>query len=238
MWTYRNNVQLNTTSPASTPFKSTTSLTNINSVIMSKRNRNSVQYQGTRYNFFVLKLISFLYVLGIFTGTFVCQFCNSQILNYLKHYTTSTVARFTEKQYLIVFSTGFLSLFFQLTLIVLSGLCVLGILFIPGICFLKGIGTGCFFSLIYLEFGFAKGLFLQILFFLIPEIMGVILVFSISLMSWNVSKNLFNGCFRIPHNKLSEYFKKMLYRYIKLCLFCSCPCTISILSAFIFSPLF
>lgn len=234
MWTYRNNIEPIQTVSGNLSLKKKSTLP----IILRKQITNCCSKRRSNHCSYFLKTMSFIYTLGIIIGIIISKLCNSIILDYMKCYVTNTIARFIKKQYTLIFCTEFLSLFFQVTLIVLSGLCVFGFFLIPIIALLKGIGTGCFFSLIYLEFGIAKGFFIETLFLLIPEIIGVIFLFSISKPAWNLSKDLLNGCLRIQNVRLAENFKTMFYQYLKLCCISIFPALFSILTAFIFSPLF
>lgn len=242
MWTYRNSIQSvptasnHKTSQSVGQFTSASVLANCHCASPSFRSRiQSARSKQSRGLFISMCL---LYLTGIICGIFISRLCNSSILNYMKYYTVTSTNRFINKQYSSIFCTQFLSLFLQLTVILLSGLCVFGVVLIPTILFIKGLGIGCFFSFIYLEFGIAKGFFVETLFFLIPELIGFLILCSISLVCWRVSQNLLNSCLRLPSAKLSENIRQMLYRYIKLSAISVLPCAVSILMSAVFSPLF
>ena len=241
MWTYRDEIQPIPSAPDSTSFQTAhyahTPVRKLPAA-PAKTFRAHVHSRQSQKPHALLKIIVLLYIFGIGLGVAISTLCNSTLLNYMKYYISTATSRFIQKQYGIIFGTGFLSIFLQLTVLLLAGLCAFGVVIIPMVSLLKGVGTGCFFSLIYVQFGLAKGLFLELLFFLIPELISLFLIFSISLSSWHVSKNLLNSCLRMPSGKLSENLKKMLYRYMILCLVAIIPCVFSVLMSAVFSPLF
>lgn len=242
MWTYRNSIQAAPNTLGHKTFQSVGEFTSppvvANTHSGNPSFRSRIQATRRKQSRGLVTSVCLLYLVGIVCGICISRLCSSALLDYMKYYTATAANRFINKQYSSIFYTEFLSLFLQLTVILLAGLCVFGVVVIPVILFVKGVGIGCFFSFIYLQFGLAKGFFVEVLFFLLPELISVLILCSISLVCWRVSQNLLNSCLRFPTGKLSENIKKMMYRYIKLCAVSVLPCAVSVLMSAVFSPLF
>ncbi len=184
------------------------------------------------------RTLCLLYLAGLAVGSIVSRFCSATVLQYARYYINASVDRFLQRQYALLFSSQFLTLLMQLALLLVTGFCVFGIGLIPAFFFVKGVGNGCFFALLYDQFGLGRGVFMQLLFFLLPQLMGFLMLLAVGLLAWKVSRGLFLGCTRRPDGRLFNSCKTLLHRCLVMSLFSALPCLLSILSAFVFAPLF
>lgn len=179
-----------------------------------------------------------LYLLGLCIGAACSRFLSSTLLTYAEYYTQFSLNLHKTGNQPLIFSTGFLSLFVQLTLLLVLGFCVLGCGLIPAFLLVKGTGTGCFFALLYTQLGPVKGLFMQALIFWLPEVLGSLVVVLLSVYALRVSFGLFSSCTGHIPPSLRQNSKRLVNRYLILCFIGMMPCICSVTLSLWFSGLF
>lgn len=180
----------------------------------------------------------FIYLSGLLIGSVCSKLCSQELLQYAKYYTENVLDLLLSQNYTLIFSNHYIASIVQLSVVLVSGFCAFGIVLIPLFVFLKGIGTGCFFSLLYLQLGVSKGLLGQLLFFFFPELISFLLLLLLCSSSWKVSKNLFSSCIRRNSSNLYGNCKSLLYRYLILCIIGLLPCVFQVVSSKLFAALF
>lgn len=179
-----------------------------------------------------------LYLAGLAAGSICVRFLSEKLLAYARYYTQFNLNLHKTGSQTLIFSTGFLSLFVQLTLVMVLGFCVLGCGLIPLFLVIKGAGTGCFFALLYMQVGTVKALFLQALVFWLPEVLGSLIVILLSVFALRVSFGLAQGCSgRLPP-ALRQDSKRLINRYLILCFAAMLPCACSVALSLGFAGLF
>lgn len=179
-----------------------------------------------------------LYLCGLAAGSVCSRILQEPLLTYARYFTSIDLGLRTAGNGAMVFSVGFLSLFCQLTLVLIAGFCVLGIGLLPVTMLLKGAGAGVFTALLYQELGAAKGLLLQALVFWLPEVLGSLFVIMLSSSALQVSCGLLRCC--LGHNGagLRTASRRLIHRYLAVCFASMLVCGLSVILTLIFGRLF
>lgn len=255
MWTYRNEQSsIPTAQPSHTPFepvKSATddgikqSRTQSQTVTRTMRNPlpterfHSIRHADrTRKRPGPFTFGAALYLLGIFLGTIWGPGAGSWLQGYAQYYVDSQITRFFEQQSGLIFCAHFLALLLQLFLAALAGFCAFGVLILPGIILLKGVGTGFFIACLYLEYGIGKGACMELLFFFLPQMLGLFLLLCQSAVAWSLSRSILGMCIRNRGLHLASGSKRVLSRFLLCCALAPVPCVIAAVSSILFAPLF
>lgn len=247
MWTYRNGPKSMVETNTSNAFSARdTNPQSFNAPFNSKKVEINTKHQTTPHakmphkhkcNVFI-RNSCFLYLIGIVIGAICSKICTANLLQYAKYYTENAFNLFLDQNYALIFSNHYLTFLIQFTVVLIFGFCAFGIVLIPLFVLLKGIGTGCFFSFLYMQLGAFKGMLSQILFFIFPELIGFLLILLLCNSSWKVSKKLFSSCIRRASSNLFVNCKSLLHRYLLLCMLSAIPCALEALASMLFSPLF
>ena len=179
-----------------------------------------------------------LYLAGLAAGAVCVSFLSEKLLAYAAYFTQFNLNLHKTGNQPLIFSTSFLSLFVQLTLVLMLGFCVLGCGLIPLFLVVKGAGTGCFFALLYTQVGTVKGLFLQALVFWLPEVLGSLIVILLSAFALRVSLGLAQGCTGQFPPALRQSSKCLVHRYLALCFAAMVPCACSVELSLWFAGIF
>lgn len=179
-----------------------------------------------------------LYLAGIAAGALCSRFLGGPLLTYAQYFASTNLGLRTAGNAAMVFSVGFLSLFCQLTLVFISGFCVLGVGLIPVTMVLKGAGMGVFTALLYQQLGPAKGLLLQALVFWLPETLGSLLVILLSAFAVHVSAGLLRCCLGQCGNSLGTASRRLIHRYLTICFVSMLVCGLSVILTLVFGSLF
>lgn len=179
-----------------------------------------------------------LYLIGLAAGSLCSRVLSGPLLTYVRYFASIDLGLRTTGNAAMVFSVGFLSLFCQLTLMLIAGFCVLGIGLIPVTMVLKGAGTGVFIALLYQQLGTAKGLLLQALVFWLPETLGSLLVILLSASALQVSAGLLRCCLGQGQNSPGAASRRLVHRYLTICFVSMLVCGLSVLLTLLFGSLF
>lgn len=179
-----------------------------------------------------------LYLAGLAAGSLCSQVLSEPLLTYARYFASIDLGLRTAGNAAMVFSVGFLSLFCQLTLVLVAGFCVLGIGLIPITMVLKGAGAGIFTALLYQQLGTAKGLVLQALVFWLPETLGSLFVILLSSSALHVSCGLLRCCLGQGGSSLGSASRRLVHRYLTICFISMMVCGLSVLLTLVFGGLF
>lgn len=180
-----------------------------------------------------------LYLAGLLCGAVSNRYLSKQLMEYANYYANFTLQLHQQADKTLVLSTNFLAMFVQLTLFLLLGLCVLGCGLIPIGLFLKGTGTGLFLTFVYGQLGTVKGLFVQALIFWLPEVLSSLIIIALCACALQVSVGFLQVCcFGKATIALPQTIKRLVKRYLVLCLVSILPCGMSALLSFLFGGLF
>ena len=178
-----------------------------------------------------------LYLCGLAGGALFSRALSEPLMTYAQYFASIDLGIHTAGSGAMVFSVGFLSLFCQLTLVLMAGFCVLGVGLIPITMALKGVGTGVFTALLYQEMGAAKGMLLQALVFWIPEVLGSLLVILLSGYALQLSSGLLRCC--LGHSAgPGMAAKRLLHRYLAIAFATMGVCGLSVALSLVFGRLF
>lgn len=254
MWTYRNersststartsHTPVETIQPATDSIKqaqaqSQTAAHTIRNPLPTERFRTIRPTDRTRKRPGAFTFGAAFYLLGIFLGTLWGPDAGSWLQGYAQYYVDSQIARFFEQQAGLIFCAHFLALLLQLFLAALAGFCAFGVLILPGIILLKGIGSGFFMACLYLEYGIGKGACMELLFFFLPQMLGLFLLLCQSAVSWSLSRSILGMCIRNRGLHLASGSKRVLSRFLLCCVLAPVPCAIAAISSILFAPLF
>lgn len=183
-------------------------------------------------------MMGFLYLAGLAAGSLCSRLLSEPLLTYARYFASIDLNLRTAGNAAMVFSAGFLSLFCQLTLVLIAGFCVLGIGLIPVTMVLKGAGAGVFTALLYQQLGPAKGLLLQALVFWLPETLGSLIAVVLSASALQVSFGLFQCCMGQAGTNLEACSRRLIHRYLSLCFVSMLVCGLSVVLTLIFGSLF
>lgn len=179
-----------------------------------------------------------LYLAGLAAGSLCSRMLSEPLLTYARYFASIDLGLRTAGNAAMVFSVGFLSLFCQLSLVLIAGFCVLGIGLIPITMVLKGAGAGIFTALLYQQLGAAKGLVLQALVFWLPETLGSLLVILLSAFALHVSCGLLRCCLGQGGSGLGAASRCLIHRYLTICFVSMLVCGLSVLLTLVFGGLF
>lgn len=179
-----------------------------------------------------------LYLIGIFLGAIWRPGPDSWLQEYAQHYAESQITRYLECQAGMIFCAQFLALLMQLLLATLAGFCAFGVLLLPVIILLKGIGAGFFSACLYLEYGLMKGAGMELLFFLLPQLFGLFLLLSQSAAAWKLSRELLAVCTHNRGVRSTAESKRVLNRLLLCCTAALVPAVLSSLCSVLFAGLF
>lgn len=179
-----------------------------------------------------------LYLCGLAVGSVCSRILSEPLMTYARYFASIDLGLRTTGNGAMVFSVGFLSLFCQLTLVLIAGFCVLGVGLIPITMLLKGAGTGVFTALLYQQLGAAKGLLLQALVFWLPEVLGSLFVILLSASAFHVSCGLLRSCLGHGGNGLGTAARRMIRRYLAVNFAAMLVCVLSVLLTLVFGRLF
>lgn len=249
MWTYRNekaSVSVGKTSPFSVN-TNTADQINPNASFSKKSDSHAMHTPITtigkasmrrqkRLNSFSLGAL--LYLLGVFLGAIWRPGTGSWLQEYAQHYAESQVTRYLECQAGVIFCAQFLALLMQLLLAALAGFCAFGVVLLPGIILLKGIGAGFFTACLYLEYGLVKGIGIELLFFFLPQLLGLFLLLSQSAAAWNLSRGLLAVCTHNRGTRFTMESRRVLSRLLLCCTAALIPAVLSSLCSILFAGLF
>lgn len=183
-------------------------------------------------------MMGFLYLAGLAAGSLCSRLLSEPLLTYARYFASIDLSLRTTGNAAMVFSAGFLSLFCQLTLVLIAGFCVLGIGLIPVTMVLKGAGAGVFTALLYQQLGPAKGLLLQALVFWLPETLGALIAVVLSTSALQVSFGLFQCCMGQAGTNLEIASRRLIHRYLTLCFVSMLVCGLSVVLTLVFGSLF
>lgn len=179
-----------------------------------------------------------LYLTGLAAGALCSRLLSEPLLTYARYFASIDLGLRTAGNAAMVFSTGFLSLFCQLTLVLIAGFCVLGIGLIPVTMLLKGAGAGVFTALLYQQLGPVKGLLLQALVFWLPETLGSLIAVVLSASALQVSCGLLRCCLGQTSAGLGAVSRRLVHRYLALCFVSMLVCGLSVILTLVFGSLF
>lgn len=179
-----------------------------------------------------------LYLAGLAAGSLSSRFLSEPLLTYARYFASIDLNLRTTGNAAMVFSVSFLSLFCQLTLILIAGFCVLGLGLIPITLVLKGAGAGVFTALLYQQLGPAKGLLLQALVFWLPETLGSLFVLMLSSSALHLSCSLLQCCLGQTRSGLGGASRRLIHRYLTICFVSMLICGLSVLLTLVFGSLF
>lgn len=179
-----------------------------------------------------------LYLVGMAAGALGCGLLDEPLDTYLHYYTQIHLDLRTAGNAPMVFSMEFLSLLCQLTALLLSGFCVLGVGLVPIILLLKGAGTGIFIACIVSQTGIAKGVMLYTLLLWLPEFAGALLVILMGTFALRVASGLLRSCLGQTPQTLRQSARNLLHRYWVLCFFAIWVCGSAALLSLVFGRLF
>ena len=178
-----------------------------------------------------------LYLAGLGAGSLCSRVLSEPLLTYARYFASIDLGLRTAGNAAMVFSVGFLSLFCQLSLVLIAGFCVLGIGLIPITMVLKGAGAGIFTALLYQQLGAAKGLVLQALVFWLPETLGSLFVILLSASALHVSCGLLRCCLGQGGGGLGAASRRLVHRYLTICFASMLVCGLSVLLTLVFGGL-
>lgn len=135
-----------------------------------------------------------LYLCGLIAGSVMTTFSNNSFSEYSHYFANFSLSFYQIAKSNAIFGMRFLTVFLVLTVSFLLGFCAFGKWLLPLVLFLKGAGTGCFWIECIENMGFAKGFLAQILIFLLPEVIGVILIILLSKYALQISSMLWDCC--------------------------------------------
>ena len=179
-----------------------------------------------------------LYLAGLAAGSLCSRVLSEPLLTYARYFASIDLGLRTTGNAAMVFSVGFLSLFCQLTLVLIAGFCVLGVGLVPITMLLKGAGAGVFTALLYQQLGPAKGLLLQALVFWLPETLGSLFSILLSVSALQVSCGLLRCCLGQSGGSLGAASRRLIRRYLTICFLSMLVCGLSVLLTLAFGGLF
>ena len=179
-----------------------------------------------------------LYLVGLGAGSLCSGVLREPLVTYADYAASIQLELHRAGGPAMVFSAGFLSLFCQCTLLAVFGFCVLGVGLIPLVMLLKGAGTGVYLALLYSRLGAAKGLLFQALVLWLPEVLGSLLVILLSVSALQLSRGLAGCCVGGSAQTVRPCCRRLVNRYLAVCLACMLPCGLSAILSLLFGGLF
>lgn len=179
-----------------------------------------------------------LYLTGVLLGSLWRPDPDSWLRDYAQHYVELQVTRHLEHTLTPIFCAQFLALLLQLLLAALAGFCAFGIVLLPVLILLKGIGTGFFTACLYLEYGLAQGVGIELLLFFFPQLLGLFLLLSQSTAAWGLSRELLAVCIHNRGTRPLTESKRVLSRFLLCCCAALLPGTLSCICSVLFAGLF
>lgn len=248
MWTYRNEVS---SVPSGQNARVPINSERINSTAATAKEKFSESVTAaekphhftrvaarTKKRFGFVPAGAFLYLCGILLGSLWHPGEDAWLYGYAQHYVTSQIVRVLEHQTGLIFCAQFLALIVQLVLATLAGFCAFGVVVLPLLVLLKGIGAGFFVSFLYLEYGIVKGVCMELLFFLLPQLLGLFLLIIQCAAAWKLSRELLAVCTHNRGIRSTTESKRVLNRFLICSASALIPCALSCALAVLFSGLF
>lgn len=178
------------------------------------------------------------YLIGILLGSLWHPGTDTWLHEYAQNYAESQIIRVLERQAGLIFCAQFLALIIQLLLAALAGFCAFGVVVLPVLILLKGIGAGFFVSCMYLEYGIMKGACMELLFFFLPQLLGLLLLLSQSAAAWKLSRELLSVCTHNRGIRSTTESKHVLNRFLLYSAAALFPCGLACISSVLFSGFF
>lgn len=254
MWTYRNEPSSNSAAQdphftfsanpsahtsAKTPFVEVLSQTAAHAPVTTiGKSTFSQRTIRPKKQFGAFSLGALLYLAGILLGALWRPGTDSWLWEYAQHYVDLQITRHLERQLSQIFCAQFLALLTQLMLAALAGFCAFGVVLLPTLILLKGIGTGFFTACLYLEYGLARGAGIELLLFFFPQLLGLFLLLSQSAAAWSLSRELLAVCVRNRGTRPTTESKRVLSRLLLCCCTALLPCILSCVCSILFAGLF
>ena len=185
-----------------------------------------------------LLALSLVVLTGVLLGSLWRPDPDSWLWNYAQHYVELQITRHLEHQLTPIFCAQFLALLLQLMLTALAGFCVFGVALLPVLILLKGIGIGFFTACLYLEYGLAQGAGMELLLFFFPQLLGLFLLLSQSVVAWRLSHELLAVCIHNRGTRPLTESKRVLSRLLLCCCAALLPCILSCICSVLFAGLF
>ena len=247
MWTYRNEQASNSASIANSsahtsakaPFSEKAfqkgSHIPVMTIEKASRYQRAIRPQK-RFGAFAFGAL--VYLTGVLLGSLWRPDPDSWLWNYAQHYVELQITRHLEHQLTPIFCAQFLALLLQLMLTALAGFCVFGVALLPVLILLKGIGIGFFTACLYLEYGLAQGAGMELLLFFFPQLLGLFLLLSQSVVAWRLSRELLAVCIHNRGTRPLTESKRVLSRLLLCCCAALLPCILSCICSVLFAGLF
>lgn len=247
MWTYRNEQASNSAAIANSsahtsakaPFSEKTfqkgSHIPVMTIEKASRSQRAIRPQK-RFGAFAFGAL--LYLTGVLLGSLWRPDPDSWLWNYAQRYVEFQITRHLEHQLTPIFCAQFLALLTQLMQAALAGFCVFGVALLPVLILLKGIGVGFFTACLYLEYGLAQGAGMELLLFFFPQLLGLFLLLSQSVVAWRLSRELLAVCIHNRGTRPLTESKRVLSRLLLCCCATLLPCILSCICSVLFAGLF
>ena len=247
MWTYRNEQASNSSvianssahTSAKAPFSEKEfqkgSHIPVMNIEKASRSQRAIRPQK-RFGAFAFGAL--LYLTGVLLGSLWRPDPDSWLWNYAQHYVDLQITRHLEHQLTPIFCAQFLALLTQLMLAALAGFCAFGVALLPVLILLKGIGVGFFTACLYLEYGLAQGAGMELLLFFFPQLLGLFLLLSQSVVAWRLSRELLAVCIHNRGTRPLTESKRVLSRLLLCCCAALLPCILSCICSVLFAGLF
>lgn len=176
---------------------------------------------------------AFFYLLGLAGGSLVYTTLSGAANEYFTRFLEAIFQRRAAAP-VQLFSSGFLTAFFQLTLVMLCGFFVFGGLFLALFCTLKGAVFGGLCAALLSRCGPQAALGIALLW--LPETLQALLLILLSCSACTASLWLARLCFGAQQD-LTRPLRPLLGRYTAVCLAAALPCALSVLLRLLFANL-
>ena len=176
------------------------------------------------------------YLCGMLPVCLGVQALNGRPAEFLQFYVDSILNIHCGKDWMLVFSTEFLSAFVQLTLVLLCGLCAFGSPLVHGLLWIKGAGAGVLCSMLYLHRGI-RGVVINLLLFWLPELLCTALLILFGRFAVQSAHTLSDLCFNRVRVGSPYKPQRLFFRYLVFCVVSMVPCALSAGLSALFAPL-
>ena len=193
MWTYHEETTVSKSELYSHPPKNE-KITAIKPAMNAAKRNTLRKRHTTHFQIQETVFLSGAYLIGLLVGSVVTTFANSSFTDYAQSFANFSLSFYQTAEANAILGMRFLTAFLILTVVFMMGFCVFGKWLLPLLLFLKGCGTGCFWIECIETLGFSKGFLAQLLIFLIPEVIGTILVVVLSKYALQISSMLWDCC--------------------------------------------
>lgn len=173
------------------------------------------------------------YLLGLAGGSLCSAALSGAANEYFSRFLNAVLQRRAAEP-IQLFSRGFLTAFFQLTLVMLCGFFVFGGLLLALLCALKGAVFGGLCAALLARFGPQAALGIALLW--LPEVLQTLLLLLLSGSACAVSLWLARLCFDVQPGRAGP-LRQLLSRYTAVCLAAALPCALSVLLQMLFPSL-